>query len=58
MMGEKRDYSLCIDCKYQNGTWVSDREVDTWCIIKKGIDCDEVFECDDYVSDVMRTDDE
>ena len=28
----ERDYSLCIDCKYQNGTWVLDREVDTWCI--------------------------
>ncbi len=52
-MSEKREYSLCIDCKYQNGTWVSDREVDTWCIIKKGIDCDEVFECNDYEPDVV-----
>lgn len=46
---EKRDYSLCIDCKHQRGTWVSDREIDTWCAIKKGIDCDEVFECDEFI---------
>ena len=51
MMSEKRDYSLCIDCKHQDGTWVSDREVDTWCTIKRGIDCDEIFECDDYEAD-------
>ena len=51
-MTEKRDYSLCIDCRHQRGTWVSDREVDTWCTIKKGIDCDEVFECDDFKGDV------
>lgn len=48
----KRDYSLCIDCRHQRGTWVSDREVDTWCAIKQGIDCDEVFECDDFMGDV------
>lgn len=52
-MSEKRDYSLCIDCKYQDGTWVSDREVDTWCTIKSGIDCDETFECDDYEAEVV-----
>ena len=51
-MSEERDYSLCCDCVYQNGTWVSDREVDTWCTIKKGIDCDEVFECDDFKGDL------
>lgn len=44
-MTEKREYSLCIDCKHQDGTWVYD-EVNTWCTVKKGIDCDEVFECD------------
>ena len=48
-MMDKRDYSLCIDCRHQRGTWVNDREVDTWCAIKQGIDCDEVFECDDFM---------
>ena len=51
-MTEKRDYSLCIDCRHQRGTWVFDREVDTWCAIKKGVDCDEIFECDDFKGDV------
>lgn len=45
-VSEKREYSLCLDCKYQDGTWVSDREVDTWCTVKKGVDCNEIFECD------------
>ena len=47
---DDEDYSLCMSCKYQTGNWVSDREVDTWCVIKSGIDCDGVFECDNYKS--------
>lgn len=50
---DDEDYSLCMSCKYQTGNWVSDREMDTWCVIKSGIDCNEVFECDDYKSKVM-----
>lgn len=42
----KRDYSICIDCKYQKGTWFNDREVDTWCTLGKTSDCDETFECE------------
>ena len=49
------DNSLCMSCRYQTGNWVSEREIDTWCVIKKGIDCDAVFECDDYKSeDVIK----
>ena len=45
------DNSLCMSCRYQTGNWVFEREMDTWCVVKKGIDCDEVFECDDYKSE-------
>lgn len=51
-MTENREYSLCIDCKHQDGTWIYDKEVDTWCIIRKGIDCDEVFECDMFEEEI------
>lgn len=46
-MTEKR--SLCVDCRHQRGTWIDDYELDTWCAIKQGIDCDEMFECDDFM---------
>ncbi len=56
-MGNKRDHSLCMSCKYQTGNWVSERELDTWCVIKKGIDCNEIFECNNYKSeDVIDND--
>ena len=42
----KREYSICIDCKHQDGTWVNDCEVDTWCKLGKTRDCDETFECE------------
>lgn len=45
------DCSLCMSCKYRTGNWVSDRQLDTWCIIKENVDCDKVFECDDYKSE-------
>lgn len=49
------DNSLCMSCRYQTGNWVFERKMDTWCVVKKGIDCDEVFECDDYKSeDVIK----
>jgi len=57
-MSEKRDHSLCMTCKYQTGNWVSERELDTWCVIKKGIGCDEVFECDDYEPEFVEVNDE
>ena len=44
-MTVKRDYSICIDCKHQKGTWTNDREVGTWCGIGKTSGCDETFEC-------------
>lgn len=40
------DCSLCMSCRYQTG-----RQLDTWCIIKENIDCDKVYECDDYKSE-------
>lgn len=52
-MTEKRDYSLCMSCKYRTGNWVSDRQLDTWCIIKENANCDGVFECNDYKSEVV-----
>lgn len=41
--------SICFDCKHLRGTWINDREVDTWCAIKRNVDCDEMFECDDFM---------
>ena len=51
------DNSLCMSCRYQTGNWVSDRQLDTWCIIKENIDCDKVYECDDYKSEDVIEDD-
>ena len=49
------DNSLCMSCSYQTGNWVSEREMDTCCVVKKRIDCEEVFECNDYKSeDVIK----
>ena len=31
------EYNICLDCKHQEGTWVNDREVDTWCGIGKSV---------------------
>lgn len=50
-MTEKREYSICIDCKHQEGTLVG-REVDTWCKIGKTSDCDETFECEYFEEEV------
>ena len=47
-MTEKRDYPLCIDCEHQCGALGEGIEIDTWCSIKKNINCDEVFECKDF----------
>lgn len=29
------EYSICLDCKHQDGIWINDREVDTFCTIDK-----------------------
>lgn len=50
-MIEKIPVSLCLDCKYQNGIHVNDRELDTYCMIKQNVDCNKVFECNDFVED-------
>ena len=42
-------YSICTDCKHQNGRWVYD-EVATWCEIDKTDDCDETYSCEYFES--------
>lgn len=51
-MTEKREYSICIDCKHQDGTWVNECEVDTWCTIGKTNNCEKTFECKYFEEEV------
>ena len=45
-MTAKRDYSICLDCKHQDGTWLDDYEVDTWCKLERTNNCEETYECE------------
>lgn len=51
-MAEKRDYSICMDCKHQGGIWINDYELDTHCLLGKSEDCDNTFECDYFDEEI------
>ena len=45
-----KEYSICLDCKYQDGTYINDYGVNTWCALNKTDNCEKTFECKYYES--------